>query len=419
MGMIAMPENSRGRLLFVTLAMPATGGNGLAMRAGNLLEALSVKWDVHLLVLAVGGVENVALEPALQPFAAKWRELPYGEMLDPAFVAAANTPVGPAQCAAFERLGRPRDAAYRNSAVDAAYAAFSDMSFDVVFVLRQYMAPLAARFLDASPRPLSMLDCDDDDVETRLRFARVLEQYGQTDGAQLEAVTAQLYAAWEKEWLPRFDIVLAASPVDSLRISDRNPDVFVDVMPNVVRAPLPGDGRTGAQTGPLLLVGNLSYLPNVDAVITFCRNILPLIRAQDPALAEVVVAGSNPVDAVRVLADQPGVTVLANPPEIAPLYAKARAAVVPLRAGGGTQIKILEAFAHGVPVISTSLGAEGLDVEAGRHLVVADTPEAFAAACIDIARDDGLRSELVTQARQLQETEYSIEALRARFRNAA
>jgi len=133
----------------------------------------------------------------------------------------------------------------------------------------------------------------------------------------------------------------------------------------------------------------------------------------------VVVAGSNPVDAVRALADQPGVTVLANPPEIAPLYAKARAAVVPLRAGGGTRIKILEAFAHGVPVISTPLGAEGLDVEAGRHLVVADTPEAFAAACIDIARDDGLRSELVTQARQLQETEYSIEALRARFRNAA
>ncbi len=91
-----MSEGSRGKLLFVTPAMPATGGNGLAMRAGNLLEALSGKWDVHLLVLAVGGIENLTLEAALEPSAARWRELPYGEMLDPAFLAAANTPAGPA-----------------------------------------------------------------------------------------------------------------------------------------------------------------------------------------------------------------------------------------------------------------------------------------------------------------------------------
>lgn len=414
-----MSEGSRGKLLFVTPAMPATGGNGLAMRAGNLLEALSGKWDVHLLVLAVGGIENLTLEAALEPSAARWRELPYSEMLDPSFLAAANTPAGPAQRAAFEHFGRPRDAAYRTAAIDAAYAAFGDTSFDAVFVLRQYMAPLASRFLDDSPRPLSMLDCDDDDVEARLRFARVLQQYGENDGAQLEEMTAQFYAAWEKEWLPRFDIVLAASPVDASRISERNPDVFVDVMPNVVRAPVPAGVGNDAKAGPLLLVGNLSYLPNVDAVITFCRNILPLIRAQDPALAEVVVAGSNPAGAVQALADEPGVTVLANPPDITPLYAGARAAVVPLRAGGGTRIKILEAFAHGVPVISTSLGAEGLDVEDGRHLIVADTHEAFAQACIDIARDDGLRRELVTEARCLQESEYSIEALRARFMGAA
>ena len=90
-------------------------------------------------------------------------------------------------------------------------------------------------------------------------------------------------------------------------------------------------------------------------------------------------------------------------------------AVVPIRAGGGTRIKILEAFASGVPVVSTALGAEGLNVEDGVHLLIADTPDAFAAACVRLARDEGLRARIIPAARQLQEDQYSLNMLKQRF----
>ena len=87
----------------------------------------------------------------------------------------------------------------------------------------------------------------------------------------------------------------------------------------------------------------------------------------------------------------------------------------PFVQGGGTRIKILEAFASGVPVVSTALGAEGLNVEDGVHLLIADTPDAFAAACVRLARDEGLRARIIPAARQLQEDQYSLNMLKQRF----
>ena len=129
----------------------------------------------------------------------------------------------------------------------------------------------------------------------------------------------------------------------------------------------------------------------------------------------MTIAGSSPAPTVRALNTLTGVTVLASPADVAPLYRQARVAVVPIRAGGGTRIKILEAFASGVPVVSTALGAEGLNVEDGVHLLIADTPDAFAAACVRLARDEGLRARIIPAARQLQEDQYSLNMLKQRF----
>jgi glycosyltransferase involved in cell wall biosynthesis len=164
------------------------------------------------------------------------------------------------------------------------------------------------------------------------------------------------------------------------------------------------------------MIGNMSYLPNVEGALFFCRDVLPRVQAERPA--ELVIAGSSPAPAVRALAGLPGVTVAASPPDIAPFYRGARLAVVPIRAGGGTRIKLLEAFVNRVPVASTRLGAEGLAVEHERHLLLADNAAPFAKACGRLYEDDALRNRLVEAAFELCRRDHSIEALRARFARA-
>lgn len=407
-----MPKKT---LLFITPAMPELGGNGLAIRAGNLVEILSADWAVHVVVLAVGGVAGQRLPSALEAVVAGWVELPYGDLLDPVCVRCLRTPPGPERLAQLHALDRPLDAAYLpNKAAEAAYRAFPGVTFDAVFVLRLYMSAVAERFLSMTPRPMLALDADDDDVEARARFADLRMSRGDKMGALLESAASKAYAEWEQDWLPRFDLIYAASHVDAERIAARNPLSVVDVIPNVLREPAPQRAGVPADAPiPLLMVGNMSYLPNVDGAVFFAREVLPLIRARMPEAGELVIAGSNPAPAVTALARLPGVSVAASPPDIDSFYHRAKVAVIPIRAGGGTRIKLIEAFAHRVPVVSTRLGAEGLAVAHEQHLLLADEPAAFADACVRLMGDAELRGRLTDAAKTLQLAEYSVDALRA------
>ena len=171
-------------------------------------------------------------------------------------------------------------------------------------------------------------------------------------------------------------------------------------IPNAVRV-----AERPARAAPphdLLFVGNLSYRPNVDAAWWLCRSILPELGATTVALV-----GSAPVPDVRLLGEMTGVTLTADVPSVAPWYEASKIAVVPLRGGAGSRTKILEAWAHGMPVVTTSIGAEGIPV--GDAALVADEPEAFVAACRVLLDDTERRRELaeagITQLRRLQPEE--------------
>lgn len=118
------------------------------------------------------------------------------------------------------------------------------------------------------------------------------------------------------------------------------------------------------------------------------------------------------------LAALPGVTLVGPVPETAPEFARAGMLVVPLRAGSGSRIKILEAFQHGTPVVSTAKGAEGLDVEDGEQLLLANSAAALAAACLALAVDPALRQRLATKARGWVEREHGLEAMATVFAGA-
>jgi glycosyltransferase involved in cell wall biosynthesis len=157
----------------------------------------------------------------------------------------------------------------------------------------------------------------------------------------------------------------------------------------------------------LLFVGNLSYVPNVDGVAGFVRDVLPPLRARFGDDVVLRIAGSAPVAEVVALASLPGVELIVDPADLAPHYGWADLAVIPLTAGGGTRIKLIEAFAQGVPVVATTVGTEGIDARHGTHLLIADEPTAFAEACSLLLSDMGEAERLAAAARSLVETRYA------------
>jgi glycosyltransferase involved in cell wall biosynthesis len=157
-------------------------------------------------------------------------------------------------------------------------------------------------------------------------------------------------------------------------------------LPNIVVIPNGVDTsrmqRSASSSRTMIFVGNLSYEPNVDGVIWFCRSVFPLIR-ETMADAQLIVAGSRPTESVRQTCTSPGIALHADVQDLAPLYREASLCVVPLRSGSGSRIKILEAAVHGLPVASTDKGAQGLSAEIQDALFVGnDDPAEFARLCV-------------------------------------
>jgi glycosyltransferase involved in cell wall biosynthesis len=160
----------------------------------------------------------------------------------------------------------------------------------------------------------------------------------------------------------------------------------------------------------LVFTGSMDWLPNEDAMLFFCRETLPLIRRDEPDVTLSIV-GRAPTPAVAALARQPGVIVTGRVEDVRPYVRDAAVYVVPLRIGGGTRLKIFEAMAMGKAVVSTSVGAEGLPVAHGEHVWLADDPQAFARAVVDVLRDVKRRRHLEQAARSLVVQRYDWSAV--------
>jgi glycosyltransferase involved in cell wall biosynthesis len=178
------------------------------------------------------------------------------------------------------------------------------------------------------------------------------------------------------------------------------------VIPNGVELPTqPANPRQENSAPVLLFPGYMAYEPNADAALFFAKRILPLIRRTVPD-AKFLVVGRDPTSAVRQLHDGKSVVVTGTVPEIAPYLDGASVVVAPIRFGGGTRIKILEALAYRKAVVSTTIGAEGIHVESGKHLLLADFPEDFARACTLLLKDAGFRNRLGEEGFSLVRNDY-------------
>lgn len=167
----------------------------------------------------------------------------------------------------------------------------------------------------------------------------------------------------------------------------------------------------------LVFVGSMDWMPNIDGVTWFHADILPLLRKQFPECS-LAVAGRAPGAAIQALGKtDTRIRVTGTVPDIRPWLWGARISIVPLRVGGGTRLKIYEAMAAGVPVVSTSIGAEGLDYTDGEDILIADSPEAFAGACARLLSDPALAARIAANARHLVASRFSWDKVVLDFEN--
>jgi glycosyltransferase involved in cell wall biosynthesis len=382
------------RLLLLAPYPPYPPRSGGALRIYNLLRGLAQRHEVWCLSFAPDAAALRALEPLRQQcHLATVQGPPPRSLLRRAWTTLASPHpdlvlrnAAPAYAAALRRL------------LQTGY-------FDVVQAESIEMAPFG---LLAAGQARLVLDEFNAEYVLQRRAAlgdlrRLLRQRRAWLAAPYSLVQWRKLAHYERHVLRHYDCVLTVSEEDRRALLRLERRAQMALVPNGVDTDVfaPGAVPEAVRPGCIVFTGTLDYRPNVDAALWFVREVLPLIREQQPA-AHLLLVGRSPAPAVRALHDGAAVRVLPDVPDVRPFIAAAAAYVVPMRIGGGVRLKLLEALAMQAAVVSTRMGAEGLpDLRGDEHLLLADTPRTFAAATLRLLDDAALRQRLGAAGRTL------------------
>jgi glycosyltransferase involved in cell wall biosynthesis len=383
--------NSRPSALLLAPETPYPLAGGGALRTASLLHYLARGYDVDLIVFRQPG----APDPA--------RDLPEGLVRR---VATIDLPANGRSVAARTARNAVRLARRVPPLVDRFSGfepqiarALGGTRYDLGVIEHFWCAP----YQDLLARVCTRTVLDMHNIESVLH-----QRYAAVDSAPTafaHRVFGRAALRLERAWLPRFSQVLAVSESDAALARDIAPKTRVLVYPNAIPlVPVPSPGDNNA----IVFSGNMEYPPNTSAVRFFRVHVWPLLRARWPGLVWRVL-GKNPAAVAAYTSGDPQIELLGEIDDAVAELARARVAVVPLLAGSGTRLKILEAWAAGVPVVSTTLGAEGLPARDGEHLLIADDPHSFAAAVSRLLACSDLRRQVGTAGRLLLEREFTWE----------
>jgi glycosyltransferase involved in cell wall biosynthesis len=196
------------------------------------------------------------------------------------------------------------------------------------------------------------------------------------------AIEHRKFRRLEQRWWRKVDGVAVTSDRELPVVRDHAPQTATAVVPNAVDPAYFTPGKEDPEAASILFMGTLNYRPNVDAVTFLLDEVLPEVQRHRPDAVLTVVGDGDEADLNRFR--RPGVVVTGRVPDVRPYLARAAVTVVPVRIGGGTRLKVVEALAMGKAVVSTTLGCEGLAVRSGEHVLLADEPAGFASAIIGL-----------------------------------
>jgi sugar transferase (PEP-CTERM/EpsH1 system associated) len=252
--------------------------------------------------------------------------------------------------------------------------------------------------------PHARLICDWHNIESEL-----LERFATHARSPLKRGYARRTAAMlrrcERELLAWCDVHTVCSEREQALLGAAAPDVNIHVVPNGVDVEYFSALAPAPSRREIVFVGSMDYHANIDAALYFANEVWPMLQERRPDL-RFCIAGSRPAPEILALSRRPGITVTGTVEDLRPYYAAALAVVVPLRVGGGTRLKVLEAMAAGVPVVATTLGVEGLQVRDAETVLLADTPARTAEILANLDETSLLWQRIAAAARNLVRARY-------------
>jgi len=385
--------SARRRAIFVSPIMPDRTGNGLAMRMSLFAEALSHIAEVDLIVVPVAGGTTTP-PPFLQRLGVRLHLVPVRDRGDTAFKLLGRVSDPRQRQRLFEGYGKPSLASFLSAPVLAEIRAIIlACRPDHVHVGRSYLAP---SLLCVSEATSVSIDLDEDDrtaFASQAALAKARGDRAMADWLMQEGLACD---ALVEHFAPRFRQVFVSSRGEAQALAQRHALPGLTVVENAVAIPARLPARDDGAT--LAFVGSLSHAPNAEGISWFAGEVLPRLRANGVA-CRFLVAGAQAPESIAALARHPRISLLGFVPDIARLYQQTTLALAPLRAGGGTRIKLLEAAAHGVASVATPLGAAGLDWSDGTGGWIAADAWHFAQACQEGLADAAERKRRAALAR--------------------
>jgi glycosyltransferase involved in cell wall biosynthesis len=377
--------------LFLSRWFPYPPDNGSKIRISNLLEVLARNYEVTLISF-YEAAENLS-EEELAAFSVPGihvRAVPY-------------RPFHPGSRTAIRGFLSMRPRSFVDTENPAMRRAIDDELahgvFDVVVASQLDMIPYALE-IPATPALLEEIE-----------LGRYCERSLATPAGAREWMTRVKLRHYLRQSLSRFSACTVVSEVERQhlrRLVGGHPPTVV--IPNAIdRAAYVGDfGSPEPKT--LVWCGSMNYAPNYEAVKYYLDHIHPRVAEAVPGVRLRITGRLDQVD-VRPFQAMPGVEIVGHVPDVRPMIARSWASIVPIRSGGGTRLKILESMALGSPVVSTTKGAEGLEVVDGENILLADSPEGFARRAIEILHSPALRGRIRSGALNLVSSRYDWQIL--------
>lgn len=366
--------------------------SGAKLHTYYYLNAMSAKHDVHMVAfvrydeewLHVGEVENICKKLVCVPL--KRGKLSHAATALSCFASKTNSFI----------INRD----FRQDMQDAVNKEIAEFAPDVVYIDHLQMAQYAD--LDGPYKTV----LDHHNVESM-----IIKRMSQTTANP--AVRIYTRAEWPKllnyelDVCRRASMVFTVTELDKAIIQDMAPEVTnIHCLPVGLDLDYFGSVERDPNSRNILSIATMYWPPNVDSMLYFYNDIYPLVRKMAPD-CRLTIAGQRPVKSIRALAKDPTVTVTGYVDDIRKTATDCGVFIVPLRAGSGLRQKILNALGMGLPIVSTSVGAEGIDVTDGENVILADTPSDFANAVIKVLQDRELADKLSKNGRALAAEKYS------------
>lgn len=402
-------------ILLVYPLEPHKDGNGSQKRAAAHLTALLELNRVHLVILDSRADPGKESDPELvkrcESFSlVKYRRRPRRTIF---------------RTAPFPTLAELWDPTYKRALPTAeqvllAFAQVRGKRLDAVLCFKL----ISASIFDYA-QSLMQINCarrilDFDDIQSLADQRSVAFEVLGFEQSLIERMVRWQTRRLESNYLAKYDNVWVCSGVDRQKLLSRNSQASINLIPNSISladASPPRNWGAG-ECVRLVFVGTLSYAPNEDGIVWFCREILPRMRAVTKLRVELKIVGFSPSPKVLALAGLGDVFVTGGVESVAPYYQECDIVIAPIRFGGGTRIKILEAMSYRRPVVSTTIGAEGIDISIGKNALLGDSSENFSAACVKLIANPDLAKCIAQHGRRLVEEKYSDSVVAVATRSA-